>query len=336
MIRKSNIELVGIIAMLFIVIWHILLHGFQNELSISVVSSLTFTGVNLFILITGFWGINFRWKSLINLMGITIFYGFISWVASLLFFNDSIHIDDVINICLPISHNGYYWFISAYIFLFLLSPILAIALRNFDNQQLLVFFVILTYINCGSGWLFNNDININGYNTMHFIYIYIIGHCLARFDVKSKLKKHQWGIIYLVVTLIIPLLFQTHPSKIFRNNNPLVIISAISLFCFICSFDFRNRIINFIASCTLPVYLLQDGMLGQHIYQLQYIFFETYHYDVLLIVGFLIVSAIGFFVVSALIEPVRRKMMSPFIDWISRFVEKYKLDIFCIPKDSVK
>lgn len=333
--RSSNFELIRIIAMFLIVIGHILGHGFKNNLSIAEsIYPFTVIGVNLFVFITGYFGINFKWKSLINLIGITIFYSFLSFICSILLFNETILPIKVINLFLPISHNGYYWFISAYIFLYLLSPIFTIALRRLTDKQLIVLIIILTYINCGSGWLFNNSINLNGYNTMQFIYIYILGYSLSKFKVPYKLKQYHWIIIYLTFTIINPIIFETHPSKILRYNNPLVIIAAISLLSFICSYSFKSKSINFIASCTLPIYLLQDGMLGQHIYKLQYSFWQIYQDNISIMIAFVLLCTIGFFIVAMIIEPIRKKFMNPFINSMAKLLEKYKLDIFYIPKNN--
>ena len=203
--RNSNIELIRIVAMFFIACGHIIVHGFKSEESLlNGVYSFAFVGVNLFVLITGYFGINFKWKSLINLVGITFFYYLISLICSLSFFNDTILPGQIIGIFFPISYNVYYWFISAYIFLFLLSPILSFTLKNITNRQLLIFIFILTYINCVSGWFFGDRINPNGYNTMNLIYLYFIGHCIHRFNIQSKFKKRYWLILYITLSIINP------------------------------------------------------------------------------------------------------------------------------------
>ena len=57
-VRKSNIELLRIIAMMFIVIWHISVHAQKGELnSHNYIVAFCTTGVNLFILISGYFGI---------------------------------------------------------------------------------------------------------------------------------------------------------------------------------------------------------------------------------------------------------------------------------------
>lgn len=326
--------------MFFIAAGHIMLHGFKGENSLLMgLYSFAFVGVNLFVLITGYFGINFKWKSLINLVGITFFYYLISLICSVLFFHETIVPVKIIELFLPISRNGYYWFISAYIFLFLLSPILSFTLKNITNRQLFIFILILTYINCVSGWFFGNHINPNGYNTMNFIYLYFIGHCMHRFNIQSKLKKRYWLILYIILSIINPFIahftflnFHFLSPRFFGYNNPLVIVAAISLFCFISSYDLKSKVVNFIASCTLPIYLLQDGMFGQNIYKLQYLFYQTHSDNLFFLIGFILLCTICFFIVSIIIEPLRKRLMNPLIDWISKIFDKFNLDVFYTPK----
>ena len=74
-VRNSNIELLRIIAMMFIVIWHISVHAQKGELpSHNYIAAITTTGVNLFVLISGYWGIKLKWKSLLNILSIVVFY----------------------------------------------------------------------------------------------------------------------------------------------------------------------------------------------------------------------------------------------------------------------
>lgn len=327
--RNSNIELIRIVAMVFIVIGHILGHGFRWNMPFTEnIYQFVLVGVNLFVLISGYFGINFKWKSIVNLILLVSFYSLISFIFSILFFDEDIQLIKIANIFLPISHNGYYWFIADYAFLFLLSPIITTALKSMTDKQFMVIFGVLTYINCISGWFFNNDINMNGYNTMHLIYIYIVGHFICRFNIPQKMKKYYWLIIYILVSIITPYLFQGHPSKIVRYNNPFVIMAAISIFCFFSKFKFKNKAINFIASCTLPIYLIQDGMLGQHIYRLQYSFWTEYSDNIVVLLGFIMASVLGFFVISILLEPMRREIMKPIVDKITQIFDKLGLDVF--------
>jgi len=68
--RQSNIELLRIISILMIVIHHVLVHGIYNAVNNSTlhfIDSFVIYGVNIFLLISGYFTINLKWKSVINL-----------------------------------------------------------------------------------------------------------------------------------------------------------------------------------------------------------------------------------------------------------------------------
>ena len=55
--------------MTFIVIWHISIHAQKGEAAThDFITATTTTGVNLFLLITGYFGLKLRWKSYLNII----------------------------------------------------------------------------------------------------------------------------------------------------------------------------------------------------------------------------------------------------------------------------
>ena len=67
--RSSSIELLRIVAMLSIVVGHVFYHGFHNECTdVLWLRPFTCCGVNIFVLISGYYGINFKLKSLFSLL----------------------------------------------------------------------------------------------------------------------------------------------------------------------------------------------------------------------------------------------------------------------------
>ena len=75
--RQSNIELLRIISILMIVIHHVLVHGIYNSVNNSTlhfIDSFVIYGVNIFLLISGYFTLNLKWKSVINLFWICSFW----------------------------------------------------------------------------------------------------------------------------------------------------------------------------------------------------------------------------------------------------------------------
>ena len=188
--RQSNIELLRIVAMTMIVIHHIILFCCNREIRyFSQLNSLVICGVNMFVLITGYFGLKLKWRSVINLVSITLFYSILSTFAYCLYTDTLPSLEVLKKTLFPIS-SGTYWFVTSYFYLLLLSPLLNFALHAMSDRQLCFFLAVLIFINCISSWLFQNNFNPNGYNTMQFILLYYIGYCIKNTTAFALVQKN--------------------------------------------------------------------------------------------------------------------------------------------------
>lgn len=130
--RQSNLELARIISMAAIVVWHFIVHGvYQSSLPESVsMSAETFDdslllatslfvcfGTNLFVLISGYFGIRLSWKGILNLWLLTSFYNFLNIIV-----NDQVTLSSVVHS--QIISSTEHWFFQAYLWLSLLALLL--------------------------------------------------------------------------------------------------------------------------------------------------------------------------------------------------------------------
>lgn len=332
-VRQSNIELLRIIAMTFIVIGHIVFHGTHNSIGGSVIiKTITATGVDLFVMISGYFGIKLSFRSFLNILGIVLFYSFLSMILCALIFKQSFAIMEVVRAFFPMS-LGTYWFVSCYMMLMLLSPAINIVLEKTSNLQYLVILSVIAYMLCVSGWIFGKS-NCHGYSTFNMIFIYFIGHGIRRFNLHKYLKKYIWLVLYIIWTILLNVMFFYVHERTLTNNSPVLIIAAILLFCFVLNFKFQNNSINRIAVCMFPVFLIQDGYVGQKLYGilyekgLEYSFTGGYY---AIIAGYFILL----FLTAIIVEHLRMKIMnkpiialSDFVsDKVGRIVEK--INVFC-------
>lgn len=109
--RNSNIELMRIIAMLFIISHHFLVHGMNiwqdsswDNLTLLSLDSLFFIGVNVFVLISGYCGIRFNWNKLLRLYLLTAIVGGIGYIVHLIIDNASLGSSIIYNTIFSISH----------------------------------------------------------------------------------------------------------------------------------------------------------------------------------------------------------------------------------------
>lgn len=143
--RSSNLELLRIISMFLIVMHHYAVHGgFQllekdlslNKIIIQILSGGGQLGVNLFILISGYFLIDseFKINKLLKLIFETFFYSVIILLFIVSKSNLNIGIKDIIISCLPITYSSY-WFITCYVVLYLFIDYINPVIKGLDKKK---------------------------------------------------------------------------------------------------------------------------------------------------------------------------------------------------------
>lgn len=157
--RESNIELLRIISMFFILFGHGLQHGFMslNDINIYEEEIITFLKwtliwhVNAFLLITGYFGIRFSIRSILSLCINVLFYYIFLCVIIPIYQKEILDIHKIIlSPILLIKQGCGWWFIKDYIFLFFLSPVLNLV-KDTTNRQYVSIVLSMTFLNviCG-------------------------------------------------------------------------------------------------------------------------------------------------------------------------------------------
>jgi len=331
--RESNIELMRIIAMLFIVLHHFCaFSGFPDMLDSSsdlshstifatMVNSFLFISVNCFILISGYHGVSLKAKSVLKLYLTCFCYGLLGYLIHLATSDDTIGMTLIYNSVFCFSHSQW-WYISCYIGLLLVSPIINLALKHFTKKQHQVAILCLTILSVYLGNFWNNAgemYDFNGFSLLHFIYIYIIGDYLKKYVTISSCKsKRKWFFAgWVVLSLLFGVLTcWQHPYNPYIHwqpwtyNNLVIIISAICFFLFFISFEFKSRAVNWLAGGVLAAYLIQDQpLVGSVLYPFVGDYFAPMHY--LPKMGCLVVLSILFLLCAILIDKVLQGIIKP-------------------------
>ncbi len=162
------------------------------------------------------------------------------------------------NTFLPISSNSL-WFLQCYVALLIVSPILNMARDHFSMRQYQVVLLLMTFGNLYFGWWRNmTGFNADGYATAQFVYLYMVGGYLKKY-VDIDRWRWRWLALYVVSSLlwgVCSLVF--HEWKGICYNNPFVLLASLGLFGFVMSFHFQNRVVNWVASSCLAVYIVQE------------------------------------------------------------------------------
>ena len=316
--RDSNFELLRIILMLFIVMHHIISSviapGFSSK-GFACIDVIFHTAVIVFVLISGYFGINLRIKALLSLILQVTFYSLLLTLLGVYVFRLGSPID-IIKSLLPVSGN-YYWFITVYVELLLLSPFVNKLLVHLSNQQYKSLIVILAFLIFWVGLLRKTNISIDGKNIVYFIFIYIVGGGIRRIsllDEKSKFLTNRFHFLILLLSLIVLgggyLLPETHSLFIhfmaytYVYNSPFLLILSISIFCLFRNLSFKNNIINYLASSSLAIYLIHEHPLMREIIYvkpfMKIIYMNSYY-----LFGTIIIFSILLSVICMLMDKIR-------------------------------
>lgn len=282
MARESNAELLRLICMFFIVFHHILVHGAYPELlegGAAIASTdakialflngLFFPAVNIFILISGYFGISVSVKKFFHLYTFCGFYGMLDFLGRMAFLDVPFGRAFFSATFLPFTHNCY-WFIPCYFVLFLLSPIFNKFIRETSKRDYVIVLGLLSIVTLYVGFFWRRGDNPNGYTSIQLAYMYFIGGGIKRFFDFRKNFKYRYCFLscYLIsaVCWTVMGLIQQHWVP-FCYNNPFIITGAIGFFGFVMTFNFKSKPVNWLASSALAVYLIQSSHTGELLYR---------------------------------------------------------------------
>ena len=339
--RQSNFELMRIVSMLLIILWHILLHGHvidncENQALKTILKMTQYiivVHVNSFIILMGYFQSKSKFKinKVIKLVLQVIFYSFaIMLIALKLGWIEDFSSITILNSLLPSGAMIDFWFIGAYITVYCFSDIInkfidCLTKKDYQKTLLILFFFLslLPFIT-GQGSFSNN-----GYNFYSFIFLYLIGGYLRRYSLNQSyyfknLDKKRY--ILLIVFIFLTCAYLNYSLTLFSasiNNQshlfsfvagrinasklaystPFVIIQTICYFELFRNMNIRNKYINYISKSIIGVYLIHDnGYIRKNIYEILGFGMKIYSYKFIII---LVSTVLFIFIVCIIIDMFR-------------------------------
>ena len=294
--RMANLELLRIISMLMIVTAHLLNHGnmiiFAKEGTLSyyfvwILFGISFTSINIYLLISSYFLIDTKFTTwrIAKIAGQVFFYSFGITILFWIFGDVDHELKNMVFSILPIS-SDFYWFVSMYIGMYVLSPIMNKLIRSLTKRQLectiLICFVLV------SVWpniiYFSSALNTaGGVSISWFLTVYLFGAYLKLYYKPDGTFIRK--ILYAVLaTLLIPLsrfliefILITPLGKIsifddlmwgysvfYSYSSIIVTIASVLLFIAFLNLDIKKEkaahYILVIASSSFGVYLIHDHL----------------------------------------------------------------------------
>ena len=266
---------------------------------------------NLFVLITGYFGVSLKLSKIINIIFQIIFTVF---SVSLLLILFNIY---QFNTWKELAHGFYfwnYWFLNTYIVLLLLSPLPNLAIKHLNQSSLKYLLILLFIVFCildGDFFISPMGIGVNsGYSVIWFLFLYLLGRYIAKYPIRVRFRL----FIYLFSLLgAFILLWKRHD---YGYNSPFILIESVTFFLMFQFFNFSNKTINFIATSSLMVFLLHGHPVLCRYYKGALVLLNQKCGNGVEFVLFVFIFCVGVYALAVIYDQVRRmiwKQIEPLV-----------------------
>lgn len=335
--RNYGIDLLRLVLMLMVVVLHVLGHGgilsavapLSAKYNIAwLLESFAYCAVNCYALITGYVYIKGKYKfsSLIQICLQAVLYSVGIIMCIWILKPGSFSFKNLVNFAFPASKRAY-WYLSSYVGLFLLIPLLNAGINALSKAQakkclcitFFAFTVIPTFARQDT-FAVNN-----GYGTLWLMYLYVIGACIRNFEWGDKLSSKKAALLYVCgivlswgikigqecITTLITGEAKNHFNFI-SYISPTMVLAAVALF-----FAFKNAkiprwmtgFISSFAPAAFGVYLIHEHEIVKAHFVIGKFAFLAERSVPVMIAGTL-ASALIIFTVCLFIDWIRHKVFS--------------------------
>lgn len=277
--RDSNIELLRIVAMLLVMIVHtnFFSTGVPSHAELVaepikttfrfLVQSVAIVCVNLFILISGWYGIRARVSRFLEFVFQILFFSVILYVVFYFIKPHNWPLAKGLGSAVRILVDS--WFVTSYTLLYLLSPIFNAYAERAPERQfrwlLIVFFAFQFVLGWWSGFVAWFD---RGYSALSFFGLYLLARYVRLHSERLKKLRGRFDIAIWLLTVaiitalaVIGLYFTGKTDLlIYHYNSPLVIAASLFLFLAFNRLKFRNQTVNWVAASCFAAFLLHMNL----------------------------------------------------------------------------
>lgn len=334
--RNSNLEFLRIISMFLIVLGHF---TWQTRWNFNVADSVMHVGmvhslwiggklgVNIFVLISGYFLVNsrFKLKSFISVWFTSYVYAWIIFILYSLIVERSISLKLLVKTIFMGSSGYLNWFVTAYLIMYAFHPFINKLIRTLSSKEFITFLGLGIIVFSLFETVFRNpSIGTTGDDAIWIILVYCVGAFIKLNEEKLKMISNtrlvSTGIISILLSMAsifaldyVNLLKHISTSNYFYGKfvggtSPLQLLTAITIFLiFIKMQPHHSKTINMVAKTTFAIYLIHantiivdwlwnDIVRGQR--------FE----NTPLVFGYAFIVAVTIFVSCAVIEFLREKI----------------------------
>lgn len=313
--RQSNIELCRIVSIAFVILVHSTFQSIGWDCSsfgILLLAAFSIIGVNVFVLITGYFSTEPKKISLANLLFICLFWMIIR-VAISYSLGQTVTWRDFFFV----TRSN--WFIPSYLCLLFFTPVLNTFCDSASKRVMLGVTLTLYFLEIWFDLLPPHPVislgSQRGYSVLSFLVLYLIARYIRLYGVPRWFSKGSLAFYFFCSISLSALAFLLiklgHPATrvVYSYSNPIIVLSAVS---FLVTFEKmplkENRVINHFAKSTLAVLLGQSAI--SFLYTNQFRFIIT-HYSGLKLVYLWVGVVVIVFFASIFVDQLRLLIWTP-------------------------
>lgn len=253
--RQSNMELLRIISMVFIMVIHADFYSIPYSVPRWFIIIGADAGVNCFVLISGYFGIHPKVRSFSSFIFQIFFFIFAGNLISIWRGTPGISYDIV----------RFSWFIRAYVALYVFAPVLNAFAENATKRQFQWFLILWAIAEFVMGYTIDYLKFERGYSFQAFILLYMVaryirihGGMLFSFD--RRLDLSLFGIFTMLSAILMSgseMIGKAVGGMYYLRayNSPLMILASIYFMLYFSKMEIQNRLINWVGKSAYAAFL---------------------------------------------------------------------------------
>ena len=285
--RYSGFELLRIISMYMIVLIHANMYlpqfceGNANVFYNGFVNGICNIGVTCFILISGYFGVNYNLKKLLKMECMMISFSILETVMLLFVMPGELQgaalLEQIVKSCMPFVTRKY-WFYSCYICLLIFSKYINRFVDSLEQEEFKKLIVVLLIIFSVFPTLFYFEIiPDNGKGLFQMLIIYLLGRYIGKFGMQhiGRMSKTARVVLFFAFWIMngisheIPISLGGIYHHLCKDNSITNIVMALLLLSFVKEWKLQSRFINTLSKYVFAIFALNNTMVTIVMYLLQ-------------------------------------------------------------------
>ena len=327
--RQSNMELCRIVSIVCVMIVHTAFQSLGHNVSfwIMLLAGFSIIGVNVFVMLAGYFTATPKKISLFNLAFVCLFWMIIKVICHYAF-------------NLKIGYKGFFfvtnsnWFIPSYIGLLFFAPILNLFCNSVSKKMLVGVVAALLVVEIWFDWIPpypRISLGTNGgHSVLSFLILYLMSRTIRLYGLPMWFKRLS-PFIYIGCSLLLAFMgwvvllngYENKVGWVYFDNNPIVILSSLA---FLVTFEQikigQFKFINHIAKSTLAVLLGHSAILFIYTKQFKYLYDN---FSGIQVMGYWALAIIIVFCASIVIDQLRLLLWKPIEKHLRKRIKKNEL-----------